>query len=276
MKIVNSFVFILFFVSGASGKENIYTGSTPADPVIRLFLGIPLEDSIDFIRWQLILDDKHYTLNCNYGIGKPNTNGFINGGKKIELTGTLSKEKNYYQLQNDNKNLKMAELNTNLLHLIDTDNSLLVGNGGWSYTLNNITPIATDQINIRAQQTVLKDSMAFEGRTPCDVPGIIPAGMLCYKLKWYIVLYANAEKNEPDTYKVYGTPWRKQGGRTGKWKIITGKDGRIIYQLNDNNGNGFLYLLKLDERILVFTDANGKLLVGNEDFSYTMNRIVER
>jgi len=151
----------------------------------------------------------------------------------------------------------------------------LVGNGGWSYTLNNIIPLATDQINIRAQQTVLKDSMAFEGRTPCEVPGIIPAGMLCYKLKWYIVLYANAEKNEAGTYKVYGTPWRKQGGRTGKWKIITGKDDRIIYQLNDNNGNEFLYLLKLDEHILVFTDADGKLLVGNEDFSYTMNRIVE-
>jgi hypothetical protein len=276
MKMVNTLLFILLFVSWASGKENIYTGSTPADPVIRLFLGIPLKDSIDFIRWQLILDDKHYTLNCNYGISKPNTNGFINGGKKIELNGTLSKEKNYYQLQNDNKNLKMFELNTNLLHLLDTDNSLLAGNSGWSYTLNNRTPHATDQINIKSQKTVLKDSMTFEGRTPCDVPGIIPEGMLCYKLKWYIVLYAKAEKNEPGTYKVYGTPWRRQGGRTGKWKIITGKDDRIIYQLNDENGNGFLYLLKPDEHILVFTDADGKLLVGNEDFSYTINRIVER
>ncbi len=273
MKIADSFLFILLFVFCARGKENIYTGSTPADPVVRSFLGIPLADSIDFIRWKLILDDKHYTLNCNYGISKPNTNGFVNGGKKTELTGILSKGKNYYQLQNDNKNLKIAELNTNLLHLLDTDNSLLVGNGGWSYTLNNITPLATDQINIKAQQTDLKDSIAFEGRTPCDVPGIIPAGMLCYKLKWYIVLYANAEKNEAGTYKVYGTHWRRQGARTGKWKIITGKDGRIIYELNDNNGNEFLYLLKLDEHILVFTDAHGKLLVGNEDFSYTMNRI---
>jgi hypothetical protein len=41
--------------------------------------------------------------------------------------------------------------------------------------------------------------------------------------------------------------------------------------LNDENGNGFLYLLKLDEHILVFIDAQGKLLVGDEDFSYTLN-----
>src|SRR2546423_2960593 len=121
MKIVNSFLFLLLFVSCASGKENIYTGSTPADPVIRLFLGIPLEDSIDFIRWHLILDDKHYILNCNYGISKPNTNGFINGGKKISLNGTLSKQKNYYQLKNNDKNLKIVELNMNLLHLLDKD-----------------------------------------------------------------------------------------------------------------------------------------------------------
>jgi len=46
--------------------------------------------------------------------------------------------------------------------------------------------------------------------------------------------------------------------------------------LNDDNGNGFLYLLKLDEHILAFTDTDEKLLVGNEDFSYTMNRVDER
>ena len=42
--------------------------------------------------------------------------------------------------------------------------------------------------------------------------------------------------------------------------------------MNDDKGNGLLYLLKLDEHILVFTDAHEKLLVGNEDFSYTLNR----
>jgi len=266
---------IFLIISCAHGEVRTYTGSTPADPVVRSFLGISLQDSVDFIRWKLTLHDNHYSLNCNYGIGKPNTNGFINGGEKLALSSALNKEKNIYKLSSGNKILNVVELNTDLLHLLDAQYHLLVGNGGWSYTLNNLAPSVTDQINITAQQTLLKDSMAFEGRTPCNVPGIIPAGVQCYKLKWYIVLYANAKKNDEGTYKVFGTAYRKQEPKTGNWQIITGKNGRIIYQFNDKE-NGFLYLLKLDEHILVFTDAQGKLLVGNEDFSYTMNRIVNR
>jgi hypothetical protein len=272
MKRLPAFLFIFFFASCASGKEKTFTGSTPADAVVRSFLEISLSDSVDFIRWKLILRDNQYHLQCNYGIGKPNTNGFINGGKKIELSGSMEKEKNYYQFRNGNKTLKVAELNTDLFHLLNADNSLLVGNGGWSYTLNNVTPAGSDEINITAKHIVLKDSMTFDGRTPCNVPGVIDPGTLCYKLKWRVVLYANAQKNKPGTYKIYGTPYRSAGGRTGNWKIIAGKNGRIIYQLNDDKGNGFLYLLKLDEHILVFTDAHQKLLVGNEDFSYTLNR----
>ena len=70
----------------------------------------------------------------------------------------------------------------------------------------------------------------------------------------------------------FGTPWRKEGVKTGTWEIITGKNGTITYRLNDDNGKAFLYLLKLDEHILVFTDKDGKLLVGDKDFSYTLNR----
>ena len=54
-------------------------------------------------------------------------------------------------------------------------------------------------------------------------------------------------------------------------RIITGQNGQTIYQLNDDKGSAFLYLLKLDEHILVFPDARGKPLVCNEDFSYTLN-----
>ena len=272
MMIISYFFSVLLIVSFVSAKEKTYTGSTPADPVVRLFLGIPLSDSVDFIRWKCILIDNQYQLQCNYGIGKPNTDGFMNGGTKLKLIGEYKKEKNVYLLKNRTKTLKAVELNQDLLHLLNADNRLLVGNGGWSYTLNSVTPFGTSQVNMAAAPTVLNDSMAFEGRTPCNVPGVIAPGVWCYKLKWYVVLYANAKLNEPRSYKVLGTPWREEGARTGNWKIIDGKDGRTIYQLNDENGNGFLYLLKLDEHILVFIDAKGKLLVGDEDFSYTLNR----
>jgi len=272
MKTVILILSMLVTVACANSEEKSYTASTPAAPVVRSFLGIPLTDSIDFIRWKITFNSNRYILNCSYGIGKPNTNGFINGGKKVELSGELKKEKNIYHLQNGDKVLKVAELNTDLLHLLDSDNRPLVGNGGWSYAINNMFPLVTDQTNMSAKQTPLKDSMAFEGRTPCGVPGIIAPGALCYKLKWYIVFYADPAINQPTTYRLFGTPYRKEGGLKGTWKIVTGKDGRIIYQLNDKSGKAFINLLKTDENILWFTDQKGKLLVGNEDFSYALNR----
>jgi hypothetical protein len=271
MKIIPA-VLLVLFASCARGREATYIGSTPAAPAVRTFLGIPLRDSVDFIRWKVNLQDDKFTLSCNYGIGKPNTNGFLNGGKWIELNGAFRKEKNYYFLHYSNKKLGFIELNTDLLHLLNSENNLLVGNGGWSYTLNNIIPKVTSQISVAAKQTSLKDSMAFKGRTPCRVSGIIAPGRECYKLKWYVVFYSNSENNKPRTYKVLGTPWRKEGGRIGTWEIVKGMDGRTIYQLNDENGNAWMDLVKLDENILVFTDKQGKLLVGNEDFSYTLNR----
>jgi hypothetical protein len=270
MKIFFVFLSSLIIVSYAHGNEKTFIGSTPANPVVRSFLGISLQDSVDFIRWKLVLLDDHYQLECNYGIGKPNTKGFINNGRKVELRGKVEKEKYYLGLKNGARTLNIVELNANLLHLLDADRRLLVGGGGWSYTLNNISPLVTNEISIQAKQSPLKDSMVFDGRTPCGIPGVIPPGTLCYKLKWRIVLYA--EKNGPGSYKALGTAWRKENGRTGTWNISTGKDGRIIYQLNDEKGNAILYLLKVDENILLFTDANGNLLTGDEDFSYTLNR----
>jgi len=207
---------LLFIIFCTNEKENSYTGSTPANNTIRSFLGISLSDSIDFIRWKLIFREHEYILSCNYGIGKPSTNGFINGGSKIELKGTLKKEKNNYLLQNGNKTLKLAELNKTLLHLLNNDNSLMIGNGGWSYTLNNITPLNTDKVNATVQQSILKDSMAFEGRTPCRGLDSRPE---CYKLKWYIVLYADSKTNQPTTFNIKGTVYRATNGKAGLWEI---------------------------------------------------------
>jgi hypothetical protein len=273
MKINAIFLPVLLIACSAKTQDKTYIASTPAALVVRIFLDIPITDSVDFIRWNLRFQNDQYMMQCNYGIGKPNTNGFIGNGKKISLNNRFRKEKNYYQLQNGNKILKVIELNTNLLHLLDDDNSLLVGNGGWSYTLNNTKPSIADQLNITATQTALKDSMVFEGRTPCGIPGVVAPGTECYKLKWHVALYANAQENKPGSYKLLGTAWRKDGGRTGNWRIVTRKNGQVVYQLNNDKGNAFIYLLKTDENILLFTDAHGNPLIGNEDFSYTLNRL---
>ena len=258
--------------NGWAQKEKIFVGSTPANSIVRTFLGISLTDSIDFIRWKLVLQDGKYQLQCNYGIGQPNTNGFINGGKRVEWKGSFSKKENAYQLNYSNRKLKLVELNADLLHIINNDRHLLVGNGGWSYTLNCISPASSNLANVTTSPIVIKDSVEFEGRTPCGVPGIIPSGKLCYKLKWYIVFYSNGETHNSGRYRLFGTGWRAQGGLRGNWDVRSDKDDRIIYQLKDEQGKTFIHLLQLDERVLIFTDVNGKLLVGDEDFSYTLNR----
>ena len=274
MKLVIALLSMILNVGCANPGEGTYTASTPGGTVVKSFLGIPLNDSIDFIRWKIIFSGNRYTMHCNYGIGKPNTNGFINGGKKVDLEGELRKEQDIYVLRNGDKILRMAEINRDVLHVLDADNNPLVGNGGWSYAINNIFPSLTNQITgvVQHKQTALKDSMAYEGRTPCGVPGIIPPGMECYKLKWYIVFYANPQNNQPTTYRLYGTPNRIEGGIKGEWRITTGSDGRIIYQLYNDAGKVFINLLRTDENILLFTDSGGKLLVGNEDFSYSLSK----
>ncbi len=271
-KAIITFLFLFHFVACASGKEKTYTGSTPAVPVVKKFLGIPLSESIDFIRWKLVIRDNHYQLHCTYGISQPNTNGFISGGKKIELSGVVAKEKEYYHFQNGAQFLRAAELNADLLHWLDEDNSLLAGNGGWSYTLNSVTPSGTEQVNMIAQPIVFRDSMIFVGRTPCNIPGLMEPGSACYKLKWKIILYAKDGHIEQGFYKMWGTRWRKAERLAGEWKFIHRKSGKIIYQLNDEKGQSLLYLLHPGEHILLFTDAAGNLLVGDDDFSYTLSR----
>ena len=91
MKTIATVLSLLLFVSVASSKETNYTASTPADRVVRTFLGISLADSIDFIRWKVSLTDVKYTLECTYGIGKPNTNGFYDP-KTINLSGTVKRD----------------------------------------------------------------------------------------------------------------------------------------------------------------------------------------
>jgi len=210
-------------------------------------------------------------LHVNYGISKPNTNGFINGGTKNDFNGTVTKEKNIYQLSYNNKVLNLIEFNNDLLHILDASNNLLIGNGGWSYTLNNISPLHEDEIATAVTLTPFKDSLVYEGRTPCGVPGIIEPGKKCYKLKWRISFYNDAS----NLYKgkcFIKTPYYSQGGKSGNWEMVK-HDGQVSFLLKDDTGKIFLYLLKAADNILLFTDANGKLLVGNEDFSYTLNRM---
>src|SRR5688572_9071042 len=187
MRLLISILVMIVAHSCASGNQRSFTGSTPAGEVVRAFLGIPATDSIDFIRWTLAFKENSFDLNCRYGIGKPNTNGFINNGKTIAITGNYIKDANGYRLQHGKKELFLHEINGSLLHVLDDNRKMIVGNGGWSYTLNEVGGKSEKDARIMTSGLPSKDSMTFEGRTPCG--GLARASELdqCLKLKWRIV-----------------------------------------------------------------------------------------
>jgi hypothetical protein len=277
MKILFSFFLLIVICFSANSKETVYVGSTPADPDVRDFLGISLIDSIDFIRWNVVIRSDRYDLNCHYGLSKPSTNGF-NGEKKVMFSGPLSKQGNYYHLQRGNKTFYLLEINSNLLHLLDKNKNLLVGNGGYSYALNSSTPVKNDQFNLPLKKTPMEYLMAFQGRTPCQELSTLlgrETSPACDKMKWYIIFYSDSITGKPSYYIEGGRGYKKETMEKGRWEII-GKNGRIIYKLDIEKRPYPLYLLKADDNILFFTDAQGNLLVGNENFSYTLNRTKDR
>jgi hypothetical protein len=270
MKLPVVFLTLILFVSCVNGRERSFTGSTPANSAVRSFLGISQSDSIDFIRWKLSIDDEQYTIHVNYGIGKPNTNGFINGGKDKGFSGPFTKEKNYFVFQNGNKVLKALELNENLLQLAAPDSKLLVGNAGWSYALNDVSSKKHATVNLVSNYAPFRDSLNFYGRTPCNIPGLI-SGPQCYKIKWALVFYPDQNLSGSGRYSLTSTTWG-HARRNGKWTVSKGDKGQVIYNLFDSDGDRFIYLLQLDNNLLMFTDAKGNAPVGNEDFSYVLNR----
>jgi hypothetical protein len=94
------------------------------------------------------------------------------------------------------------------------------------------------------------------------------------KLKWDLTLYQNPATGLPTTYKLRGTFYRQQIGE-GKWSIIKGtktNPDAVVYQLDPDKAQGSLFLLKADDNIIFFLSKEKNLLVGNGDFSYTLNR----
>src|SRR5205809_141153 len=95
----------------------------------------------------------------------------------------------------------------------------------------------------------------------------------CFKIKWDITLFQDEVTGAPTTYRIDGTLYR-QSPRVGKWKIVSASTqpaNAIIYELEAASGHGSIRLLKADDNIMFFIGQDGRLMVGNADFSYTLN-----
>ena len=121
----------------------------------------------------------------------------------------------------------------------------------------------------------------FVGRSPCrEIANEIRASVpdQCFKIKWDITLFQDEVTGAPTTYRIDATLYR-QSPRVGKWKIVSATahhPNAIIYELEAASGHGSIRLLKADDNIMFFVGQDGRLMVGNADFSYTLNRADEK
>ena len=277
-------------------SEIVYVGSTPGDAQIKTALGIDPATTIDFIRWQLRLNQtaapQHtFVLDLVYGVAQPNTLGFKGGGEKRTITGayTISKgatgnsNGTIYEFKGSNgaTALSMVVVTENLLHILTPQHQLMVGNGGWSYTLNRKEQIATTIPPVLTMAATVSSDTArqvvYDGRTPCqDIAKAyqLPVSSACFKIKWRLIFNRHPGTHEPTTYSI-----RMPGDVTqyvsGTWSIVKEDNGHaetVLYKLRRNDTGKTISLLVGDENVLFFLNENNKPFTGNADFSYTLNR----
>jgi hypothetical protein len=288
-----------------------FVGSTLGDALPREFLGgLATNAPCHCITWHITLsaNDKAavsgmYNLTALYQVPtRSNTNRSEPGPKVAAkgtweiLKGTTSRpEVVIYRFTSEKsqRSLSFLKVSEDLLHLLNSDGSLMVGNGGWSYTLNRADraekPVDPSLAESAPDMSYKISPLAtgptvfgvFEGRSPCH--GIarelkLPQHAGCTKVKWRVTLYKNPETSAPTTYKVEGTLHR-QNPREGTWSIVHGTKAdpkATVYQLNPAQTEAALLLLKADDNVLLFLNQDREPLVGNADFSYTLNRVAAK
>lgn len=132
----------------------------------------------------------------------------------------------------------------------------------------------------------------FTGTTPCG-QFIRPLHKVtqeadCALVQWKLTLYHDPVSLKPTTYKlssvnrfiVKGTNmYSEPGTKTeteGKWTIVRGtktNPNAITYQLELDKTEKSIRFLKLGDNLIHIVDIDGRLMIGNESFSYTLSRI---
>lgn len=289
-----SFLLSISCAPKAFTSEIVLVGSTPGDEIIKSMLSIPADTKIDFIKWNLKLDSKNsFVLDLVFGESQPNTLGFKNGGEKRTIKGTFTRYENgeksnfqeIYQLKSSSlpEKISLVKLSQNLFHLLTPQNQLMNGNGGWSYSLNRKNPVGSDKILFSS--TTSDDQslqLVFDGRTPCqEIAAEHPemnAGQSCFKLKWRLILNRDSITHQPTTCTIRNIVNNQPRNISGKWKIINGTETNpeaVIYKIEVDNLAEPILLLVGDENVLFFLDKNNEPLIGNEDFSFALNKKIE-
>jgi hypothetical protein len=137
--------------------SSTYVASTPCSAGTRPLPGIPKDAGCELIKWKLTLSASGasaasgtYSLDCYYGMPKQGTRDFINGGTRLQRRGRWINHTDMpgnpdaivCQLDpgKNQVSISFLRVNSNLLHLLDAKQHLMIGTGAWSYTLNKTKP----------------------------------------------------------------------------------------------------------------------------------------
>ena len=134
-----------------SPSPMVFVASSPCGIGSRPLPGIPVNADCEWIKWNLSLsgNDTHpttYILTYTWGMTKPSTTEFMNGGTTVTMQGKWSVSKGtatdpdaiVYTLDPDKPatSIQLVKLSDQLLHLLDKSKRLMIGSPAWSYTLN--------------------------------------------------------------------------------------------------------------------------------------------
>lgn len=291
-----------------SSLHGVFEGTTACSSLTRPLPQIPEDTDCELMIWKIMLyqdsatgSPTTYTLESTYGPSQPNSLGPAGGGTPISMKGKWSIMKGtkadpaaeVFQLYSEDSQVAVSfvKISEDILHVLNHDKTLMVGNAAWSYTLNrtdNQPPIVMDgpvgsgpEATRPPIPTMPADSSilgAFEGRTPCHeiVFGILKVAPFpnCLKIKLRLTLYQDKATGAPNGYMAMGTSTIREG----TWTILEGtKDhpDAVVYQIYLENSKEPVSFLKADDNQLFLLDRDLNLLVGNALFSYTLSRIEE-
>jgi len=276
--------------SVASPNAGVFSATSPCGEFAKSFLRIPAGEKCDRIKWQISLyESGKYLLKREWGFHVDNRTYLPKDTTSIEgVWKTVKGGTNYpVVIQLDvgkPSSISFALVDQNILHVLDGDNKLAIGDSGASYTLSRdqkSSVIASGNHGSTAEQNPAPQAM-FSGRSPCrevaeELNRSVPSD--CFKLKWALTLRRDPETLAPTTYHLRGSLYWTDGGpehpREGKWKITRGtktNPNAVVYELEAFGKDGPILLLEADRNVLFFLNKHGNLLIGNDDFSYTLNR----
>jgi hypothetical protein len=241
---------------------SVFAGTSLCADIARPLLNIPAEAQCDRTKWNLTLNvnprtqsPATYRLSSEYGYHIDNRTLIMKGSNVREGNWSIASgvkgdpHATVYQLDpsDPQRTIAFQRIDSNIIHLLDRDRSLVIGSAAQSFTLSRIDnrangALALEEVSIKRLASTPNTHTSqpvrvFSGRTPCRAVARQlnhPAAADCMKLKWEITLNQDPKTSNPTTFKMRGTLFR-DFDREGKWAILQGRPAdtnATIYRLD--------------------------------------------